>query len=217
MGWLRRKKAYDRSRLLKDAARARKRGKRQKAVALYRELLAVEPENPDLHRRIAPLLAETKQPAEAWASYRRAVDGLVSQGFLEQAVGVLREASTRLPREPEVWGALADLELQRRRPVDAHKVLLEGRRHFRSKKHRSQAILLLMRARKLAPRDFSTNFDLAGLLAKAGARGRAVSLLEEIASWTRAGQLRRVRARQFALSPTPASAWGWLRALVVRG
>ena len=217
MGWLRRKKPHDRSRLLKDAARARKKGKRQKAIALYRELLAVEPENPDLHRRIAPLLAETKQPAEAWASYRRAVDGLVSQGFVEQAVGVLREASTRLPREPEVWGGLADLEIQRRRPVDAHKVLLEGRRHFRSKRHRSKAILLLLRARKLAPRDFSTNYDLAGLLAKAGARGRARSLLEEIASWARAGQLRRVRARQFALSPTPAAAWGWLRALVVRG
>ena len=217
MGLLRRKKPYDRSRLLKDAARARKKGKRQKAIALYRELLAVEPENADLHRRIAPLLAETKQPAEAWASYRRAADKLVSQGFVEQAVGVLREASALLPREPEVWGALADLELQRRRLADAHKVLLEGRRHFRSKKDLAQAIRLLLRARKLAPRDFSTNFDLAGVLAKAGARGRAQSLLEEIASWTRAGQLRRVRARQFALSPTPAAAWGWLRALVVRG
>ena len=217
MGWLRRNKPYDRSRLLKGAARARKKGKRQKAIALYRELLAVEPDNADLHRRIAPLLAETKQPAEAWASYRRAVDKLVSQGFVEQAVGVLREASVHLPREPEVWGALADLELQRRRLVDAHKVLLEGRRHFRSKRDRSHAILLLFRARKLAPRDFSTNYDLAGLLAKAGARGRARSLLEEIASWTRAGQLRRVRARQFALSPTPAAAWGWLRALVVSG
>ncbi|MBW1683981.1 MAG: hypothetical protein JRS35_02855 [Deltaproteobacteria bacterium] len=217
MGWLRRKKPYDRSRLLKDAARARKKGKRQKAIALYRELLAVEPENADLHRRIAPLLAETKQPAAAWASYRRAADKLVSQGFVEQAVGVLREASAHLPREPEVWGELADLELQRRRLVDAHKVLLEGRRHFRSKRDRSHAILLLFRARKLAPRDFSTNYDLAGLLAKAGARGRARSLLEEIASWARAGQLRRVRARQFALSPTPAAAWGWLRALVVRG
>jgi tetratricopeptide (TPR) repeat protein len=217
MGWLRRKKPYDRSRLLKDAARARKKGRRQKAIALYRELLAVEPENPDLHRRIAPLLAETKQPAAAWESYRRAVDRLVSQGFVEQAVGVLREASVHLPREPEVWGQLADLELRRRRPVDAHKVLLEGRRHFRSKRNRSHAILLLLRARKLAPRDFSTNYDLAGLLAKAGGRGRARSLLEEIASWARAGQLRRVRARQFALSPTPAAAWGWMRALVARG
>lgn len=217
MGWLRREKTYDRSRLLRDAARARKKGKRQKAIALYRELLAAEPDNADLHRRIALLLAETKQPAAAWQSYLRATDGLVSQGFIEKAVGVLREASAHLAREPELWGRLADLEIQRRRPADAHKVLLEGRGHFRSKRDRSNAVLLLLRARKLAPRDFRTNFDLAGLLAKAGAPGRARSLLEEIASWARAGELRRVRARQFALSPTPAAAWGWLRALVARG
>jgi tetratricopeptide (TPR) repeat protein len=215
--WLRRRKPYDRSRLLKDAAQARKKGKRQKAIALYRELLVAEPDNFEFHRRIAPLLAETKQPTAALESYRRATDRLVSQGFVEKAVGVLREASAHLPREPEVWGGLADLEIQRHRLADAHRVLLEGRRHFRSKRDRSNAILLLLRARKLAPRDFSTNFDLAGLLARAGARGRARSLLEEIASWARGGQLRRVRARQFLLSPTPVSAWSWLRALVVRG
>jgi predicted Zn-dependent protease len=97
MGWLRRKKPYDRSRLLKDAARARKKGKRHKAIALYRELLAVEPENPDLHRRIAPLPAETKQSAKAWASYRRASDRLVSQGFRGGRV-LLGEVPQRLAR-----------------------------------------------------------------------------------------------------------------------
>jgi thioredoxin-like negative regulator of GroEL len=217
MNWPGRKKSYDRSRLLKDAARATKKGKRQKAIALYRELLAVESDNPDLHRKIAPLLAETKQPAEAWASYRRVAEKLVGQGLLEQVAEMLREASALVPREPEVWKGLADLELRRGRPADAHKVLLEGRQHFRSRRDLSHAVALLFRARKLAPRDFGTNYDLAGLLAKAGARERALSLLEEIASWANTGQLRRVRARQFALAPTPAAAWGWLRVIVVRG
>lgn len=216
MAWLRRKKTYDRSRLLREAAEARKRGKRERAVSLYREVLLVEPDNPDLHRRIAPLLAETGQREEAWASYRRAVEGLGRGGFSEQAVGVLREASRLLPREPEVWSALADLEIERKRPVDAHQVLLEGRRHFRSRRDRSQAILLLLRARKLAPRDFATSFDLAGLLARAGATGRARRMLDDIAHWAAPPDLRRVRARQFVLSPTPAAAWRWLRALAVR-
>jgi len=215
MGWLGRNKGYDRSRLMNDAAQARKRGKRRKAVALYREVLVKEPENPDLHRRIAPLLAETNEPTEAWASYRRAADGLVRKGFVEQAVGVLREASKHLPREAEVWTTLSELQLKRNRRVDAHQVLLEGHRHFRSRRHRSQAILLLLRARKLAPRDFRTNYALARMLASTGARGRARSLLDEIATWARGGQLRRVRARQFALTPTPAAAWRVLRAFVV--
>ena len=128
------------------------------------------------------------------------------------SIGVLREATTRLPREPAVWGALADLELKRKRQADAHRVLWEGHRHFRGKKDRSQAILLLLRARKLAPHDFRTNFDLAGVLARAGAPGRARTLLEEMAAWTRGPQLRKVRARQLVLSPTPAALWRWLRA-----
>jgi tetratricopeptide (TPR) repeat protein len=213
MGWLHRKKTYDRTRLLNAATRARKKGKRQKAIELYRQVLQVEPDNPDLHRRVAALLAETNQGEEAWASYRRAAEGLERRGFSEQAVGVLREAATYLPREPAIWGALADHEMQRKRPVDAHKVLLEGRKHFRSRKDRSHAILLLLRARKLAPHDFATNFDLSGLLARAGALGRARSLLEEIATWARGHELRRVRARQLVLSPTPAALWRWLGAV----
>jgi tetratricopeptide (TPR) repeat protein len=214
LGWLNRKKSYDRTRLLSDAARARKRGKRQKAIALYREVLAVEPDNPDLHRRIAPLLAETKQPTEAWASYRRAADAFKSKGFVEQALGVLRDASERLPRKQEVWEALADLELARHRRVDAHKVLVEGSRRLRAKRDRAKAITLLLRARKLAPQDFATNFDLARLLSKAGAHGRARTLLAEMAGRVQGRQLLRVRARQFAISPTPAAAWRWLHALL---
>ena len=38
------------------------------------EVLAVEPNDADLHRRIAPLLADVKQPDDAWASYSRAVE-----------------------------------------------------------------------------------------------------------------------------------------------
>lgn len=213
MGWLRRNKPYDRSRILTEAARAHKKKKYQKAIALYRQVLEVEPENHELHRKVAPLLAETRQEAEAWASYRRAAEGLVRRGFLDQAIGVLREASGYLRRRAEVWWALADLEIKRRRPVDAHKVLIEGRRHLRSKKERPQAIQLLLRARKLVPHDFETDYDLVGLLARSGERTRAGRLLGELAATARGGQLRRVRARQFGLSPTPVTAWRWLRAL----
>lgn len=194
------------------AAGARRRRKHQKALELYQRVLAKEPDNPDLHRKVAPLLAATKQEAQAWAAYRRAVDGLVQQGFLEQAIGVFREATGYLPRHVEVWSGLAELELKRQRSADAHKALLEGRRHFRSRKHRAEAIALLTRARKIDPRHFETSFDLAGLLGRSGASRRAQRLLDELASWTQGPKLRRVRARQFGLSPSPAAGWRWMRA-----
>ncbi len=213
MGWLRREKQYDRNRILRAAALARHKRKSHKAIELYQQVLAKEPDNVELHRKIAPLLAETRQSSEALTSYRKAAEGLVKQGFLEQAIGMFREASGYMPCTVDVWNTLADLEIQRQRPVDAHKALLEGRRHLRARKHRTEAILLLQRARKLEPRHFETNFDLAGLLARTGARPRAQRMLDELSTWVAGRQLRRVRRRQFGISPTPIAAWRWIRAL----
>jgi len=212
MAWLRREKTYDRTRLLGRAAEARKRGKLQKAIGYYREVLAVEPNDCDLHRRIAPLLADVKQPDQAWDSYSRAVDVMIGAGFVERAVGVLREAATRLPRHREAWTRLADAELKRNRTVDAHGVLLEGAGQLQGRRDVADAILLLRRAHKLAPRDFRTNYELAGALARSGAQRPAQALLEEMVAWTRGAPLRRVRGRQLRLSPTPGAFWRWLRA-----
>jgi len=215
MALLRRSKPYDRKALLAQATRARQKGKVRKAVELYGQILAVEPENAELHRRIAPLRAANRQPEEAWRSYQKAVEHLAKSGFLEQAAGVLREACERLPRQPEAWQRLSEIQQERQRPVDALEVLLEGRRHFRRRRDRTQAIALLRRARKLDPSDFATNHDLAGLLAREGARQPALRILEELACVVRGGELRRVRARQLRLSPSTGLAWLWLRAAVV--
>jgi hypothetical protein len=212
MAWLRRRKPYDRTRILAQAVRARSRGNARKAVGLLREVLEHEPRNAELHRRIAPLLAATKQLAEAWSSYRIAVGSLVAAGFLDQAVGVLREAGGCLRRERGVWEALAEVELQRARPIDAHRALLDGRRHFRSRRDRPEAVLLLLRARKLAPHDFAANYDLAGLLARSGARVRAAAILEELVANAQGRELRRARSRQLWLAPSPGALWRWVRA-----
>ena len=98
-----RNRRYDRARLLAEATRARQKGKAQKAVALYREILGAEPGNVDVHRRLAPLLARTRRHEEAWTSYRRAAEGLEQQGFVERAIGVYREAAHHMPRESAAW------------------------------------------------------------------------------------------------------------------
>jgi tetratricopeptide (TPR) repeat protein len=216
MAWLRRSKPYDRNRLLAEAARARANGKTRKAVALLETVLQHEPSNADLHRRIAPMLAASQRATDAWTSYRIAVASLIRAGFVDQAIGVLREAAAQLGRERGVWEELADAEAQRGRPIDAHKALLEGRRRFRARRDRPEAIRLLLRARKIAPDDFEANFDLAGLLGGSGARAPAARILAELAARAHGAQLRRTRRRQLALSPTPGSLWRFLRSWVGR-
>ena len=154
-------RSYDRARLLQQAARALTRRRRGKALKLYSRVLEHEPENPDLQRRVAPLLADSGRVEDALASYRIAAGSLARKGFIDHAVGVYREAAQRLPRQRVVWEMLADLEIQRGKPADAHRALVEGARHLRGRHLRSDAVTLLLRARELEPLGIGTGSPVA--------------------------------------------------------
>jgi tetratricopeptide (TPR) repeat protein len=213
---LARDRVFDRSKLMKRAAGARNKGKHKKAISLYRQVLEAEPESPEIHQKLAPLLARTRQAGEALASYRIAAEALVRQGFNEQAIGLLRGAAVQLPRETVVWQGLAELEMRRSRRIDAVEALLEGRQHMKARSDRAEAIALLSQARKLDPGDFRISYDLACLLGRTGRRARALSLLDELARRPDRRRLARVRARQLWLAPGFGSAGRYLRALVLR-
>jgi len=193
--------------LLQQASRALRRRRREKALKLYCRVLEHEPENPDLRRRVAPLLADSGRVEDALASYRIAAGSLARKGFLDHAVGVYREAAQRLPRQRVVWEALADLEIQRGKPADAHRALVEGARHLQGRRLRADAVTLLLRARKMEPRHVETGLALARALVKVGARRQAASLLANMATWTRGRERRRVRMRHLVLAPGPGTAW----------
>lgn len=214
MGWFHSNDSFNRRRLLERAARAargRTRRSRRKAVALYRRLLELEPDNPDLQRKLAPLLARTDDAADACANYRRAAETFIERGFLDRAVGVYRDALRALPREMTLWKAMATLEMQRGRRADALATLLEGRSHFRGRKGREAAMTLLWLARKVDPAHLEVGLDLSLQLGKNGAGGRGVALLEELLPAHPECETR-IRARQLRIAPGPAALWRYLGA-----
>jgi tetratricopeptide (TPR) repeat protein len=209
-----RKKPFDRARLLSAASKAQSRRRYKKALALYQEVFKTEPNNPELHRRIAPLLVRTKQREKAWVSFRFAAEALAHEGFLEKAIGIYREAAHYLPREVGAWLAIAELHVQRERSTSAVEALLEGRVHFRRRKHRPEAVRLLARAHEIDPSHFGAAVDLARLLQRTGNRRLARQLLRDLAPRCHRRQLLRLRAVQFRLCPTPAAGLRWFRALL---
>jgi tetratricopeptide (TPR) repeat protein len=204
---------YDRTRILAAATRARARGRRRKAIALYRWVLAAEPGNVELHAKLAPLLARTQQPFDAWQSYCRAGRAYLDEGKIERALAVYREAAGLLPRVLEPWLAIAELEQERGRPKDAIVALLDGRRHLRGGHQRAEAICLLRRVQAVEPWTFGVVLDLARLLARSRQIHEASMLLQELASRSRGRELRRVRAAQWRLEPTLGHTWLWIRSL----
>lgn len=205
MGLLRSTTTYDRAKILKAAARARTRRRRKRAIALYRWVLAAEPGNAEIHGKLAPMLAKMGQHFDAWVSFRRAARGLAKDGQIEKALGIYREAASCLPRQLETWLAIFELERQRGRDADAKDALVEGRRRFRRRGLRPQAIYMLRRARTIEPWDVEVVIDLSRLLGKTGQRYEAEMLLEELASRNRGRDLRRIRALQWRMKPSFAN------------
>jgi tetratricopeptide (TPR) repeat protein len=216
MGWFDRTRPYDRSRILDAAANARARKKRKRAIALYRQVLAVERNNAELHERIAPLLAETGQHFDAWVSFRIAARAWLRKGRGEKALSIYREAAGYLPREVQVWQAIARLQIKLAKKRDAVQTLLEGACQFRPRRHRPEAVHLLRRAHEIAPWDFEVVSELARLLAKSDQFHEARRFLEGLEARTGGDRLRRVYAAQFRLDGDLRYAWLWLHAAVRR-
>jgi len=209
MGLFRRPR-YDRKTTLDAAAREATRGRRRSAIALYRRVLAAEPGNLEIHRRLAPLLAEDGQAFDAWISFRAVARAHQRRKELGEARSVFQEAARALPQRIDVWLALSRLERRMGREAAAFQTLLEGRR--RMGRRRPEAIHLLRQARELRPWDPELVLDLARLLARARQRPEAEWLLEGLAERSRGAERRRVRRTQWRIAPSLAHAWLWLRA-----
>ena len=206
------KAKYNRSVSISRAAKAEGRGKRKKAIAEYRKVLAQEPDNAVIMVKLAGLLAKTKQLDEARLKFLAAAEGYEKEAFDDKAVAVYRQAVSHLPKRVELWERLAQLDVKRERPPEAIRDLLEGSRQFRKRSERQSAIRLLRMAVKVEPWQFEATMRLAKLLSKAGARPEARRFYEGLCERNRAKRLRRVRAAMFRMSPTPVAAWRWLRA-----
>jgi tetratricopeptide (TPR) repeat protein len=208
--------AYDRARILDAAARARAKRQRLRAIELYRQVLSHEPQNTELHAKLAPLLAETGQPFDAWCSFKSVARSCLREGHPDKALAVYREATLFLPREPQAWQAVAQIQHKHGRAREAVETLLEGSRQFRTRWLRPQAIHLLRKARDVAPWEFEVVLELARLLAVSGQRHEARFLLEGLARRSQGERLRRVRAVQLRLAPGPAAFWRWVEAALER-
>jgi tetratricopeptide (TPR) repeat protein len=208
---------YNRTELLSQAARARARGRRKKAIALYLRVLDNEPDNDVLHKRVAQLLAQSRRMDEALEHYRKAADGLVRRGFQDHAIAVYRESLHFEPRVTWVWTRVAALEAARGYVGDAVETLRNGARCFRSRKDRPQAIALLEQAHRLDPGSADAALDLAHHHAKERRHAYAYAILEEVIPHARGKARRRLRARQLYLRPTPLALARWLLAWWSRG
>jgi tetratricopeptide (TPR) repeat protein len=203
---------YDRSRLLEEAARATAGRRIARAIALYRWVLAIEPHNSDIQLRLAPLLARRRENFDAWLCFQSAAQAFLRAGQADRALSIYRQAAALLPREVHAWHAIARLQHRSGRASAALATLLAGSRALHRGRLRPRAIHLLRLAREIEPWDFESVHALAALLARSSQREEARILLRGLSRRCGGSRLRRVRALQLRLSPTPGHFLRWVSA-----
>ena len=208
----RRRRPRNRTELLAQADRARSRGRLKKAIAGYREALALSPGDPAIHAKLAPLLVRRRLKPEALESFALAADGQLKAGFTDRAISLRRQAAETFPEELSLWEELTHLYLGRERRADAVAALLAGARALRRPPHREIGIQVLRRALELDPRHVEATLLMARLLARCGRTGEALPLLDALDGRVAGATRRRARRLAFRLSPTPRRLWRWMRA-----
>lgn len=205
-----------RSEIIAEADRARSKGRLKKAIAGYRKALELEPKDPAVHGKLAPLLARAKQPEAALQSFQAAAQGHLDKGFADKALAVYSQAADTFPHQVKLWQQLAQLSVSKGHRADAVKALLRGRLHHRRKGERRGAITLLQEALSLDPTLFEVKLDLALQLSRERHRAEAMTILNALVQEAKSRrQLRRLRWTLVQVEPG-VNAWGrWLRAVVL--
>ena len=197
-----RRKSYNRTSTLTAANEARGRGRVRKAISGYSEILRNQPDDHQVHARIAPLLAKVGRREESRKSFNAAGDGYLAAGFADKAIAVWALAAQHFPEDVRFWERIANEQVRRGHKADAVRALLQGRDQLRSRSQRPRAILLLEQVLALDAFNVDAKLDLAKLLRLEGKRREAKRLLNELSRTVQGPKASRVRAAQFRISPS---------------
>jgi tetratricopeptide (TPR) repeat protein len=204
---------FDRTEELAAADVARARGRRKQAIAGYRRVLEVHPQDLTVHAKIAPLLASSGDRDGALTSFRAAADGQARAGFHERALSLFIQAAEHYPDEEALWPEIARLHLQRGRRAEAVAALTHGAWRLHLARQFPVAERVLRLALQFEPHDADAIAILARTVRAAGRREEAVRLLEDLAVRVHGRRLVAVRGILFRVHPTFGHLWGWVRAV----
>jgi len=210
---------YDRSESLRKAEQFRSRGRVKKAIREYEKVLAVNPQDIEVHEKIGQLYVRAGRKDQAKASLKRVIAWYDKQGFVEKAIAMLRVTLTLDRRDLAVYVRLTDLYLGKDLAGDALGLLEGARRTFRRKRFLREAIVVEEKILSFAPDNFRAQVWLVRRLWKAGRKREAGERLWQMESqWALTRNRKHWRKSRWLLfrhAPSLPSYWGYFISFLV--
>jgi len=208
---------YDRSEILRTAEKCRARGRIRKAIREYEKVLAVDPQDIEVHSKVGPLYIRAGRKDQAKASLKRVIAWYDKQGYVEKTIAMLRLALTLDRRDLAAHLRIADLYLGKTLEGDALRHLEGARRSFRRKRFLREAIAVEEKILSFAPDNFRAQVRYVRRLWKAGRRREAGERLWQMESqWALRRNKRYWRKTRWLLfrhAPSLPSSWGYFISL----
>jgi Tfp pilus assembly protein PilF len=211
MPFFSRRISFDRKRLLRDGESAIEKRRWRKAVRSYGLILAAEPNNAEMHFRIASPLARIGHHLEAWESFQIAAQSPEIAGSSARSAALYKLATELMPRCVDAWRALSRALLRHQKPDAALRALHEGRQHFKSRRRRAEAIAILRDTLELAPWKSEVVLDLCRQLARRQRSAEALFLLDELDRRVEGRAQSRALALAWRIDPTLTQSWRWMK------
>jgi tetratricopeptide (TPR) repeat protein len=203
--------------VLRRAETFRIRGKIRPAIREYEKVLAVDPQDLEVHTKLAPLYIRARRKDAAKPSLRRVIAAYEKQGFVDKTIAMLRLALTLDRLELGFYLRLAELYLDKGLKGDALKLLEGARKRFRRKRFLKEAISVEEKILGFAPDNFRAQVSLVRHLWRAGRKEEARARLWRMElQWALRRNRRCWRKTRWLLcrrAPSPVTVWGFVTSL----
>jgi tetratricopeptide (TPR) repeat protein len=205
--------SYDRGEILRKAEKYRSQLRIRKAIREYEKILSADPQDIDVHIRIAPVYVRVGRKDQAKASLRQVIAWYEKMGFTEKAIATLRLALKVDHRDLATNLYLVDLYMGKNHAVEARNVLDRARKAFRGKRYLKEALAVEEKILGFAPDDFRAQVSLVRLLWRTGKRREALERLRRMEEqWARRGNKpywRKTRRLSWLLAPSLSTSWAY--------
>ena len=211
--------SYDRSEVLRRAETFRIRGRVRRAIREYERVLEVDPQDLDVHTKIAPLYIRARRKDEAKSSLSRVIASYEKQGFVDKTIAMLRLALTLDRLNLGVHLRLSELYLGKGLKGDALRLLEGARKTFRRKRFLREAIIVEEKILVFAPDNFRAQVSLVRHLWRGGRKRDARERLWQMElQWALRRNQKNWRKTRWLLCrrvPSLPTFWGFLKSLFI--
>jgi len=174
-------KLINKSKIVKDAQKFVAKGQLDKAIAEFRKITAVTPNDSNTHNTIGDLYLKIGNKEKAIEAFKAAADVLNKDGFTLKAIALYKKVLNINPHQVDVLMLMGKLNAERGMLGNANENYLAAINHFTKQGKRDRALEIYKILCNLNPKNVALAQKLADLYMSEGMEREGISKFIELA------------------------------------